>query len=332
MFETSFDADPSAEELLKEMEEASEEQEEQSVEEEIIVPTFSEEEVNAAREQGFSAGREEGLKNAEESIGKRTMELIGIFDTHIARLFKDQEVANEETVRTAISVAYSITKKLFPRQEKEQGLPEIEAMVADVMGRIIDKPSLTIRVNSELAEPLRTAMGGMPESGAYDGKINLIADGEMPVGDVRINWSNGGMERNSSQLWQEINAVIEQNINAAPMLPEVSEPEDDSLPENDEESVETGELASDPKITADMDVTDAAQVVDKTTDLTAEAETPTLDESGESEGLQPLPSGPDTPPETDESGTLEETADHSTDTDMPTIEENDMEIPNQDED
>ena len=47
-----------------------------NLEPEIIIPTFSEEDMNAAREDGFARGKEEGVKETLESIVQQTATVL----------------------------------------------------------------------------------------------------------------------------------------------------------------------------------------------------------------------------------------------------------------
>src|SRR3546814_7302027 len=42
----------------------------------------------------------------------------------------------------------------------------------------------------------------------FEGKLVFLADERLKTGDLRVEWADGGAERNQKALWQEIDAVI----------------------------------------------------------------------------------------------------------------------------
>src|SRR3546814_8811652 len=42
----------------------------------------------------------------------------------------------------------------------------------------------------------------------FEGKLVFLADERLKTGDLRVEWADGGVERNQMALWQEIDAVI----------------------------------------------------------------------------------------------------------------------------
>ena len=47
-----------------------------------------------------------------------------------------------------------------------------------------------------------------------EGKLTVLGDAAMAPGDCRIEWNEGGAERNAEAMWKDIDLIIEQNIGA----------------------------------------------------------------------------------------------------------------------
>ena len=76
MFDHAFDEDPVVPlepEILEDALEIEEEPEE-------IIPTFSAEEVELARQQGHETGKAEGLAATQEALTRQTNETLGLID------------------------------------------------------------------------------------------------------------------------------------------------------------------------------------------------------------------------------------------------------------
>ena len=98
-FDLDFDAPEEPETPEPEVEEEEEEE---------IVPTFSEEEVEEARQKGFDAGKEEGRREAADATEQKLLETIEQACTQLADVYNTQTEANREIGREMISVATAI--------------------------------------------------------------------------------------------------------------------------------------------------------------------------------------------------------------------------------
>jgi flagellar assembly protein FliH len=183
LFDRSFDEE---EELIEE--EVEEEVEE--AEPEVIVPTFSEEEMKAAREQAFASGKEEGINEAAAATEREIVGILEKLGGKFGEIFKSQEEADASILESAISVAVAITRKVFPTLNERNALKEIERMVTLTMEKILEEPRIIVHVNPELTGPLTERLGGLAEKAGYKGEVEVAAADDMPPGDCRVEWKS----------------------------------------------------------------------------------------------------------------------------------------------
>ena len=88
---------------------------------EEVVPTFSEKEVNGAREEGFAAGKEEGIRETAEATERDILAVMGQVGEKFDDLFKVQKAANASIPESALSVAVGIARGLSPACLREAG-------------------------------------------------------------------------------------------------------------------------------------------------------------------------------------------------------------------
>lgn len=211
LFNRNFDDEgPMAEE--KEQEETKAEEAEQEAE----VPTFSEEDLKVAREEGFTSGKEMGIREAADATERQAAEALTAISGRLSELFRIQELANETTEHDAISVAASIARKVLPGLYRHHAYSEVERFVETAMELLRDEPRVTIRINEELREPLARRMEAITAAGGFEGRLVLLAEADISPGDCKIEWTNGGGERSEAALWKEIDAIIERNLGTPP--------------------------------------------------------------------------------------------------------------------
>ena len=225
LFEKSFDDDV----MPEVVEEQEHEEDEKEEEPEEVVPTFSEEEVNAARDEGFAAGKEEGIREAAEATERDILAVMGQLGEKFSDLFKAKETADAAILDSAISVAVGITRKIFPALNDKNALGEVERMVVKTLEHLLDEPFVTLYLNSGLLAPFEERLEALKTQAGFKGEVKVTAGEDIASGDCRIEWSGGGARRDSAELWRKIDEIVERNLSGEPeeaeAAPEAPEPE-----------------------------------------------------------------------------------------------------------
>lgn len=257
LFDTSFDVEEtpggnSEEEAAEAAEKA---------EPEVVVPSFSEEEIAAARDDAFAQGKAEGVNEAAEATERDIVTALGNLSAQFQKLFQDHEKSQKSVLDTAISVSVAISRKIFPALNERNGLDEIERMIEMSVGTIIDEPMVTVTVNPGHAAGLEDRLGGMDTKASYTGEIKVVSSEEVLPGDCRVEWSGGGAKRDMTVMWQEIDEIIERNLfvtdnDETPETsveagqekqPEASEPLPEDAPEDAAKTPDGEDAATDPE-------------------------------------------------------------------------------------
>ncbi|HER26005.1 MAG TPA: hypothetical protein ENI69_02740 [Rhodospirillales bacterium] len=185
-----------------------------AVEPDEIIPTFSQQELEEARKEGFLAGKEEGQNASLDSIERQVVATLGNMERDLTRLIDEQGRANEELSHLALSVGVSIARKMLPEMASKNALGEIERVIKNILPRIIDEPRLSVRINGRVEDEVKSRLEALATENGFEGKIAIRADQDLDISECRLQWSCGGAERNTAALWQEIEAVIGGNFEA----------------------------------------------------------------------------------------------------------------------
>ena len=205
MFDRSFDVDnPTSEEIeiIKDEEK----------EPEIIVPTFSEKEVQAARSEGFEKGKVEALKEAATAIENQIVDATKVISAQLDQLTSNQSLANRDIFLDAIKVSRAITAKSFPSINAENGFQEVENLIRYALSKILEEPRVKIQIHPTLTEQLSERINQISENTHFEGRILIFADEAIEQGDCKIEWGSGGAERNVNDIIFEIDAIINTNL------------------------------------------------------------------------------------------------------------------------
>ncbi len=253
LFENSFDVDPP----LTPAEQAFE------------PPVYSEEELAVAQSESFAKGKAQGQETALEGIEQTTAAALSAIAARLEAVAAELAEVNERRGRQSLQAAVTILRKLFPELARRHGLDEIEAAIAACLERLHDEPRVVIRTADSLLDRLAERIDPIAEACGFAGKVVLLSDDALSLSEVRIEWADGGAERDTGRLWQEVDQILadalaprpaETGSAAEPTPPRKANMEDSAIAEagvedpSAEDNAAAGAASNDP---AAMDNADA---------------------------------------------------------------------------
>lgn len=202
--------------------------EEADEDEEIALPPaqmFTEEELTLAREGAFEEGRRHGKAESDAEIAHRTLAALEAIGAHMSSLAGLQAEANDEAARNAVKVAMAAVAKMLPAACEAHAFGEVTRVVEEVVGQILDEPRIIVRVAEAMIEEVRPRLEAAAETRGFEGRVVVQGDARLQVGDCRVEWADGGAERDQARLMKDIEATI-----ARALAPPERRP-DEQLPE-----------------------------------------------------------------------------------------------------
>ena len=187
-------------------------------EEEIIVPTFSEEELESAKRSSFEQGRAQGLKEAEESRGKFVSALLENVTVDLKSLFASEEERDKRYEYEAINLTMQIVKQLFPALNKKHGLDEIQAMLAEILDAQKEQPQIVIEVHPDYTQDIETQIHEIITSFHSTAIIDVTGKDDLGLADCRCSWKNGGARRNADALFKQIVTTLQEGLADQPII------------------------------------------------------------------------------------------------------------------
>ncbi len=187
------------------------------VEEEIVppLPTFSEDEIAAARASGFAEGRNEGIAEMQSAIDSRISNLMDSMTEQLAGLDAAQANGQKSAEIRLISLAAAIAKKVVPPIARETAGIAVEEMIRDCLPKLMNEPRVVIRVHITLMDELRKTVDTLASRSGFAGDIILLPDDDIAETDCRVEWADGGAERTASAIWAEIDKTIDAYLGTA---------------------------------------------------------------------------------------------------------------------
>lgn len=186
-------------------------------------PTFSEEDMAAARDEAFAQGHEAGLKEMSESLERETRDALTAVETALRELMWSQSAIATDAIEGAIRVAKTAIRRMLPALAARDPLAEIELLVSQAMAMIQGEASLNIYVNDRLLEPISTRIRNLAAAEGFGDRITVLPLASIAPGDVRVEWGNGGLSRDMATIEKTIDGVIAHALPASAASPAASD-------------------------------------------------------------------------------------------------------------
>jgi flagellar assembly protein FliH len=161
-----------------------------------------------ARREGHAAGFAEGeasavaraeqqLAAAATTLADRAVGLTGLIDD-----------LHRDTIGDAVTLSLALARKLAGRLLAAEPTAEIEALVAECLSSLDGVKHLVIRCEPMLADRVRDIATARIAQSSFSGRLVVLGDPDIAIGDARLEWADGGVVRDIRQLSADIDARI----------------------------------------------------------------------------------------------------------------------------
>lgn len=161
-----------------------------------------------ARSAGYAEGFTVGEGGATATAARQLAAAASSLGDRVAALAAAQDDMRRATLRDAVELSTAIARKLAAGLVAAQPQAEIEALIADCLGSLDGVPHLVIRCHPELADSVRQIATDRIHVSGFSGRLVVMGDPEIPLGDGRIEWVDGGLVRDQAEIAAEIDNRI----------------------------------------------------------------------------------------------------------------------------
>jgi flagellar assembly protein FliH len=161
-----------------------------------------------ARTAGFAEGFSAGEQSVAAKAAKQMSAAASSLADHVAQMAANLDDTRKETLADAVALAASIARKLATALLSHQPTAEIEALISECLASLDGVPHLVIRCNPQLADDVREIAQGRIATSGFSGRLVVMGDPEIAIGDGRIEWVDGGLVRDMAALSDQIDSRI----------------------------------------------------------------------------------------------------------------------------
>jgi flagellar assembly protein FliH len=110
-----------------------------------------------------------------------------------------------EAVEVAVAAASKLASALMAREP----FAEIAALAADCFNHLVGAPHVVVRVNDAQYADAREQLEGIARMRGFDGRLVVLAEPDIAPGDCRIEWADGGAQRDGARIAAAIDEAVD---------------------------------------------------------------------------------------------------------------------------
>jgi flagellar assembly protein FliH len=114
----------------------------------------------------------------------------------------------------AVEVAVAVARKLAPALIEREPFAEIAALASDCFRQLVTAPHIVVRIHDALYATAREKLEQIVRARGFDGRLVVLAEPEIAPGDCRIEWADGGVDRDSAAAGAVIDAAVAAYLSA----------------------------------------------------------------------------------------------------------------------
>lgn len=169
---------------------------------------FTLEDIEAAGQQGFEDGKATGLAEAKASIDKSIADALANASLALENLGPALDQLRAGIEADALRTVTTIVKKIVPYYARKYGFDEVEALLHECLSAAYDEPRIVVRAHDSILGSLTDRLDDLTRSSGFNGNIVLFEDQSLAPGDCRVEWADGGAERDVNRVWENIETAI----------------------------------------------------------------------------------------------------------------------------
>jgi flagellar assembly protein FliH len=178
--------------------------------------TLAKHEVKLAEAEtaGHQRGYVQAQNDAQVESDRRIAATLETIAKSIAAASEALQAIEARLECEAVEVAVAVARKLAPTLVAREPFAEISALASDCFRQLIAAPHLVVRVNDAVYATAKDKLEDIARTRTFEGRLVVLAEPDIAVGDCRIEWADGGINRDSASAGAVIGEAVAGYIGA----------------------------------------------------------------------------------------------------------------------
>jgi flagellar assembly protein FliH len=161
-----------------------------------------------AEKVGYDRGYSAAQKDAKVESDRRIATALERIATAITAGNSALKAIETRLECEAVEVAVAVGRKLAPALMAREPFAEIAALAANCFRQLVATPHVAVRVNDTLYSTTQEKLDEIMRARGFEGRLVVLAESDIAPGDCRIEWADGGVNRDSAAADAEIGKAV----------------------------------------------------------------------------------------------------------------------------
>jgi flagellar assembly protein FliH len=164
--------------------------------------------VAEAEARGYRNGYAAAQADTTAELERRKAAALERIGTAIASLSGSLGAVERRLEAEAIEVAVAVAGKLATELVAREPFAEIAALAKDCFDQLRGVPHVVVRVNDALYAEARERLEDLARVRGFEGRLVVLAEPDIGFGDCRIEWADGGLNRDRARIEAAIGEAV----------------------------------------------------------------------------------------------------------------------------
>jgi flagellar assembly protein FliH len=162
----------------------------------------------------YRKGLAEAQTQAQASFQRMSAVALERVGAELSRLHQGLEAVATGLESESVQVAVAVAKKLAPELIAREPFVEIAALARECFRHLIGAPHVVVRVNEALHATAREQIEQVARGRGFEGRLVVLGDAQIALGDCRIEWADGGINRDRAAVEATVTEAVTRYISA----------------------------------------------------------------------------------------------------------------------
>ena len=165
---------------------------------------------SVAYRSGFAAGQAQAQTEANERIAAA----LAVVADGLSRIERAMSEIEARLETEAVDVAVAVGEKLAAALIEREPVTEIAALAATCFRQLVATPHVAVRIGPDIYDEAKHKLEEIARLNGFEGRLTVLADSNLLAGDCRIEWAEGGIDRDRAAASAAIEDVVNRYVGA----------------------------------------------------------------------------------------------------------------------
>ena len=165
---------------------------------------------SVAYRKGFAAGQVQAQGEATERVAAA----LAVIADGLARIERVLAGIEAQLETEAVDVAVAVGRKLATELIAREPFTEIGALASECFRQLVATPHVAVRIGPDIYDEAKHKLDEIAALHGFQGRLSVLSDASLLAGDCRIEWAEGGVDRDRTAAFAAIDDVVGRYVTA----------------------------------------------------------------------------------------------------------------------